>query len=135
MMMHVSRRLARYHDGQLAPADAQAVEAHVARCARCRRELDEIRFAAGLVRKLAVVAAPASLWTAIDNALSARAPRRLLMPGLRWATACLAAILAIGAGAYWYTSRVAGPWEVALNDEGTTRMAEGEWVETAASTW
>ena len=132
-MMHVSRRLARYHDGQLAPADAQAVEAHVARCARCRRELDEIRFAAGLVRKLAVVAAPASLWTAIDNALSARAPRRLLMPGLRWATACLAAILAIGAGAYWYTSRVAGPWEVALNDEGTTRMAEGEWVETAAS--
>jgi len=132
-MMHVSRRLARYHDGQLAPGDAQSVERHLARCARCRRELDEIRFASDLVRQLAVQTAPASVWPAIDDALSTARTRSPLMPVLRWAAVCVVTILAIGAGAYWYSTRVAGPWEVALDDTRTTRMAEGEWIETTAS--
>jgi FecR protein/Putative zinc-finger len=132
-MMHVSRRLARYHDGQLAPADAQSVERHLARCARCRRELDEIRFAAELVRQLAVRTAPSSLWPAIEDALAAPQSRSLRMPVLRWAAASLVAIVVIGAGAYWYASRLAGPWEVALDNAGPTRMSEGQWIETAAS--
>jgi FecR protein/Putative zinc-finger len=131
-MMHVSRRLARYHDGQLAPADAQSVERHLARCARCRRELDEIRFAAELVRQLAVRTAPSSLWPAIEDALAAPQSRSF-MPVLRWAAASLVAIVVIGAGAYWYASRLAGPWEVALDNAGPTRMSEGQWIETAAS--
>jgi predicted anti-sigma-YlaC factor YlaD len=133
LILHASRRLAGYLDGQLSPAEAKAVRTHLAHCARCRRELDEMRVAAALVRQLAVRTAPASLWSAIDDALAAPRPRSFSMPALRWATACLVAIIAVGAAAYWYSSRVAGAWEVALDDRGPTRMAEGEWIETAAS--
>lgn len=137
-MLHVSRRLARYYDGQLAPDQVRVVEAHLARCARCRHELDEIRFAAGLVRQLALVRAPDALWDAIDGALAAPPPRRLLVPRLQWAAAALVAILAVGAVvgtvAYWYASRVTGPWEVVLDEaDRSIRMAEGEWIATTAS--
>jgi predicted anti-sigma-YlaC factor YlaD len=134
MMLHVSRRLARYHDGQLAPAQARAVDVHLARCARCRRELEEIRFAAGLIRRLALVQAPATLWRSIDQALTAAEPRPHLLPRLRWAAAALVAVLGIGSGVSWFASRAAGPWEVLLDDAaGSIRMAEGEWIETSAS--
>jgi len=55
------------------------------------------------------------------------------MPVLRWAAASLVALVVIVAGAYWYASRVTGPWEVALDNAGPTRMSEGQWIETAAS--
>jgi Putative zinc-finger/FecR protein len=129
---HVSRRLTAYLDGQLSPAAAQSVKAHLVRCARCRQELDEMRFAASLVRQLAVRHAPAAVWPAIDGAVAAPQPQSRAIPALRWATACAVAALAVGAGLYWYSSRVASRWEVVLNDRAT-RMADGEWIETASS--
>jgi hypothetical protein len=161
-MTHPSRDLAPYADGQLPPGKRRAVEAHLAACARCRAELDDIQFAAGLVRQVAIVTAPASVWTSIEHAIdgskgrtsSSHAalsttshPSLFEMPALRWAVASLVMLVAVGGAAYWYTGRspsndrprVEGigtaSWEVTRLDAGggTARMAAGEWVETGGA--
>lgn len=55
-----------YHDGELAPDRAAAVEAHCDRCAECRSVLDEL---AAAERLLAAVPAPEmqrSVWSRVD---------------------------------------------------------------------
>ena len=128
---HVSRKLARYCDGQLAAAEARAVEAHLASCARCRAERDEIRFAAGLLRQLKVISPPDALWSNIASQVE-RGRRRPAMP-LRpaWAWAALLAIAIVGT--MWVLRTPARPWQVASLSDGpavTRTMAAGEWVET-----
>ena len=143
LTMHVSRQLARYCDGQAAPDEARRIEAHLTSCERCRRERDDIRFAAGLVRQLAVVTAPVSVWHAIDAQLEA--PRRRSEQSRRWmlapalAFAWVLAIVAAGAAAYWFANpAVDQPWQVATlkpaSEPSTGRLAEGAWVETDATT-
>lgn len=132
---HVSRRLAAYVDGQLGAADVHAVEVHLARCERCRADLDEIRFASNLVRQLAVEPAPETLWPAIDAELASRAsgavssPDRSMAPVWKWAPVVLVLTVA-GAGAYWYSTRTSSVWHVERTDRGVTRMAAGQWIET-----
>jgi len=141
--MHVSGQLARYCDGQAAPEEVRRIEAHLTSCERCRRERDDIRFAAGLVRQLAVVTAPVSVWHAIDAQIDA--PRRgseqprgwTLAPAL--AFAWVLAIVAAGAAAYWFANpTVDQPWQVATlkpaTGPSTGRLAEGAWVETDTTT-
>ncbi len=130
---HVEKLLTRYCDGELSVADAQRVDAHLGGCARCRATLDEIRFSASLVRQLSSVSAPPSVWNGIEAAL-VQPERRgwpRSVPVLRWATACLV-VLAVTGSAYWWTRDDAPkPWEVThAADQGTRRMAAGEWVET-----
>lgn len=133
---HPSKRLAAYCDGQLPAAEARALEAHLADCARCRAACDEIRFAASLVRQLPLVSAPISVWNGIaaqlDRSPSASVGRRSI---LRPAFACLAVAAAAGLAAYLTAWPSARPWVVAQLDEGgvTQRMAPGEWVETDAT--
>ena len=129
---HVEKLLTRYCDGELSAADAQRVDAHVATCDRCRHTLEDIRFSATLVRQLSTVAAPPTVWTGIDAALSQ--PRRdgWVLPGVavRWAFACVVVLAA--AGVFWsMRDDASGPWEVARTADGETRrMDAGEWVET-----
>jgi hypothetical protein len=160
--MHVSRQLARYCDGQLSGNAARKIEAHLAACERCRRERDDIRFAAGLVRQLAVVTAPVSVWHAIDAHLDAPGPSSRLRSSLDrlgmtsskvegsgqardWmlapalALAWVLAIVAAGAAAYWFANGpIDQPWQVAtLTSTGvpsTGRLAEGAWLETDTMT-
>jgi hypothetical protein len=130
---HVSRQLARYCDGQLSDAEARTVDAHLASCERCRKERDQVRFAAGLIRQLKTVSAPATVWEGISTQLDSRqAPQRWLTP--RLAVAWLLGLLAVGAAAYWSIRQPdSRPWEVArLSDGVRTNMAVGEWVETDA---
>lgn len=142
LTLHVSRQLARYCDGQVTVDEARRIDAHLARCERCRRERDDIRFAAGLVRQLTAVNAPASIWPAIDARLdgaasSASSRRWMLAPAL--AVAWVLAIVAAGTGAYWFANApVDQPWQVATltptSGSATGRLAEGAWVETDPST-
>ena len=144
---HVSRQLARYCDGQVAAGEARRIDAHLAVCARCRQEHDDIRFAAGIVRQLAGVAAPAPIWDAIDAQLGAQASSARLDPGptRRWmlapalGLAWVLAIVAAGVAAYWMANgSVDQPWEVATlrpaTAPSTGRLAEGAWVETDMTT-
>ena len=144
--MHVSRELARYCDGQATPDEARRIEAHLTSCDRCRRERDDMLFAAGLVRQLAVVTAPVSVWHGIDSQLDARRAGQAAGPrSHRWtlapalAFAWLLAIVAAGAAAYWFANpTVDQPWQVATltpaSGPSTGRLAEGAWVETDATT-
>jgi hypothetical protein len=138
---HVSRQLARYCDGQVTAGEARRIEAHLARCERCRRERDDIQFAAGLMRQLAVVPAPVSVWNAIDAQLDGagaanRSRRWMLAPAL--AVAWVLAIVAAGIGAYRFSNATADqPWQVATlrptSGPSIGRLAEGAWVETDPS--
>jgi hypothetical protein len=129
---HVSRQLARYCDGQLGAAEARLVDAHLASCARCRMEREEIRFAAGLIRQLTVAAAPDAIWAGIARQLDTGPTRRSweLRPALVWAAA-VALVAVVGV---WVLRAPERPWDVATLTQGatsTSRMAAGEWVETA----
>ena len=53
-----------YHDGELSPEDARRLEGHLAQCAVCARELDELR---RLSRVLAGAAAPDAPATVIER--------------------------------------------------------------------
>ena len=127
---HASRELGPYCDGQLAAARRRAVDAHLAECARCRAELDDIRFAAGLVRQLATVTPPASVWTSIEHALEGKSGQNKgadpffesIFPRVRWAVASLVVLLAVGGSAYWYAGRPPVP---ALRVGGTSESKGG----------
>lgn len=55
-MAHVEADLLAYLDGELSPADTQAVEAHLTHCPSCMAVLDELRtLAAGMTETLPVV--------------------------------------------------------------------------------
>jgi predicted anti-sigma-YlaC factor YlaD len=126
---HVDDSLPRYCDGELSAADRQRIDAHLAACARCRTALEEIQFAASVVRQLEIVSAPPSVWNGIVAAgLQTRRPRA---GAYRWAFACVVVLAMVGAG-YWLTrGTTSKPWEVAqARDGGTRRMAAGEWVDT-----
>ena len=132
---HPTRRLVAYCDGQLAGAEARAIEAHVAGCDRCRRQCEEIRFAASVLRQLTVASPPSSVWNALDGRLRtpAAAPGRLL----DWQIAVAAGIvLLIASGVYWQLRPTGALWQIALTQPGrseTIRKSAGEWVETTAA--
>jgi len=62
-------RLSEYVDGELAPAEAAACEAHLAGCAECRKLQDDLRRLAGEVRALAPRPPARDLWPGIAGEL------------------------------------------------------------------
>ena len=79
-MSHVESDLLAYLDGELSPADTQAVEAHVARCPSCMATLNELRaLATGMAVTLPVlyesVHLPAEAEARIRDALTAERAR------------------------------------------------------------
>jgi len=148
------RRLAEFCDGRLTEVEAGRASGHVEDCARCRASVDDFRFAAGMVRQLAVVQAPESMWHSIEESVWGAIPpasterfRRQSTRGadshlgrvpafgrLGLATAALVAVLALSAS-YWFVTRETGSgWKVARQN-GTTsvdRLAVGDALETDA---
>jgi predicted anti-sigma-YlaC factor YlaD len=129
---HVEKSLTRYCDGELSAADQQRVDAHLAACARCRTALETIRVSATVLRHLARVSAPPSVWHGIEAAMTEPQSQRMRIATLRWAAAAAIVVLLTGSAAYWWNRETAArPWEVAHATDGATRrMAAGEWVET-----
>ncbi len=99
---HVTQHLSAYCQGEL-PADlTPAVERHLANCARCQKEQQEIKRGIALAQQLQVGLAPAKLWTAVSQALAAP-PRPARM---NWQPAvALLAIFAIGLGGWFWVQR------------------------------
>jgi hypothetical protein len=154
---HVSLHLVAYADGQVEADVRRRVDAHLAGCARCRQELEGIQSTAGLLRRMALVRAPDTLWPSIEGSLRARPAhvsvgrpgpaeaghpgpaeaghyvrhRWLAAPTLRWPMA--AAVIAVLAGAgYWKATRAT--WDViAPGATVASRLAEGSWIETTTS--
>lgn len=82
---HVSRDLSAYAHEELAPAESSRVAAHLARCARCRAEFDEIQEGVALAQGLSRESAPEFLWEAIERQIEepGRAPVAQ-PPGWKW---------------------------------------------------
>jgi hypothetical protein len=80
MMCHdVREQLSALIDDALASHERETLDAHLATCADCRRELEQLRATAALLRRLPVVRAPAGF---VDRVMTAAHrppwPRRLL---------------------------------------------------------
>ncbi len=133
---HVKQHLSAYAHGELAAGEAERVAAHLAACARCRAEFEEIKFGIRLAESLPAASAPAALWDGIEAALSSTSktkrhdasqtkqrdtvslpppPRFGFFHGWRrFAVATAAACFVLLAGAAWfYFAPPRAGWEVA----------------------
>jgi hypothetical protein len=137
---HPSRWIPAYCDGQLPPKKARTIAAHLERCERCRRECDEVRFAAALLREMRIEPAPDDLWTAIERHLGERETSSSSRWSFRRPLVAVGALLVllIGGVIYRQSQRFGGAsWEVTIVDNGASRTArqpDGAWIQTSAST-
>jgi anti-sigma factor RsiW len=108
-----------YHDGELPPADAQAVARHIAQCPSCRTELERLQ---AISKWLSAAPQPAIPPAAVDRLRRSVRPRRdrLVLRTTKALTAAAAAVLLVCAGALWRGRQAgAGPiqrradWETA----------------------
>jgi hypothetical protein len=136
---HPSRWIPAYCDGQLPAGKARAVAAHLERCERCRREYDEVRFAASVLRELPPVTAPEDVWRSIERGLGRDEASASSRWPPRWQVVAVGAliVLLIGGLAYREAQLRRSSWEVTMVTAGasrTTRQPEGTWIQTSAST-
>lgn len=134
---HVSGLLPLVESGELAPSARARVERHLAGCARCREELEDVRFAAGVIRRVARVPAPDAIWVGLNAALDRRAAQdrgngtRWASTGWRWpAVAATAAAVALTVAIYSTRSRP-GDERWTVTGPGVAAATTGDWVETA----
>jgi hypothetical protein len=150
-----SAQLHDYVDGELAPADAQALQAHVARCAACQHTLDSLRaLRAATVALPRQVAPGRDLWAGIEAELGTpgagaasatssgqmlsfprRRPLQWLLPCGIAASMAFAIVVASRTAAArdpaWNVASLAGVPRVdqrAIVETGQLRV--GEWLET-----
>ena len=67
---HVKQQLTAYAHGELSAPETNRIAAHLGKCARCRREFEEINFAISLAERLPAQVAPDALWDNIEAALA-----------------------------------------------------------------
>ncbi|PYP51145.1 MAG: hypothetical protein DMD45_08855 [Gemmatimonadetes bacterium] len=100
-MSHVDDGLLHaYLDGELSPAEAQGVDAHLAQCSECRRRLEEERALIARAAELLALAAPPDRELPPFRAGDVKPPTRLwwhVRLPLAWAATVL---LALGIGTY-----------------------------------
>src|ERR1700677_4823537 len=110
---HVSRQLAAHIDGELSPQKADQVAHHLARCADCLAEREQVKYGMDALDQLALVEPPDAIWMSIEAAL--RQPRA---PVRQWRLAFAAsAILVLAGAAYWTaTHRPGVRWDVVRID-------------------
>jgi hypothetical protein len=136
------RDIAGYCDGRLDQADRDWATRHLSDCDRCRRAIEEHRFAAALVGRLDIARAPDSVWTAIESSLNA-SQRRLEGTRRRIDWFALAATILVGIGvAVFFATRSTRPegqsrvgWTVTALDGaiGASHLGVGESLETNES--
>ncbi len=121
-------------DGDLSPAEAAEVGAHVASCAACARAKAEIERMVAAARALAEPEPPPALWTRIaanlPNPDEAPAPRRrwrwIALPSLGLAAAAAVVLLLV--------ARRGGPSDAALlaDAQSEFQQAEAHYARAAA---
>jgi predicted anti-sigma-YlaC factor YlaD len=140
---HVAGQLAAHIDDRLTQPGARQVEVHLAQCAQCRAEREQVKFGMDVLDRLPRVEAPATIWLSIEAALrEQRSPK--MSAARRWrlafaGTAVLAllcvvySIVAHQAGMRWDVVRIDGsPTVDAKPLHGAGKIGAGQWIETNA---
>ena len=141
-MLHVckhTRQVSAYYDGELPPEERSLLEAHIAQCTTCSRELAQLR---SLSRILAGAKMPdlpaAALERLYGGAVAAREHTVLRMA--KMLTAAAAAIIVVCAGWLWDGSGepetqplAVSPWEraaVTLRDDTSSGEPQqiAQWI-------
>lgn len=151
---HVSKKLSAYHHGELVATERQRVAAHLAQCAACRAEYEQVAFGAQMAAQMAAqcktAPAAAQMWEAVAAQLAAQAVQEFeqtrqakpFTPRFKFAlAACAVAVLAISVVTWQLYRRATAPaWEVEtlagmprigaqiINKAGRLRV--GEWLTT-----
>lgn len=93
MSAHLDDALSAYLDDELAPAARREAEAHLAACAACRLELDEVSAVRTAVRALPVHSCPPGLWDEVIEQVVPRPGRRAVWAAVAAAAAVIALLL------------------------------------------
>lgn len=138
MTCNQTSQLDRYHDGELAPVEREAIEGHLRACDQCRQRLAELKSLSSLIRTARLAEMPARLAIRFDRCRqTARDEGILRLAG--WMTAAAAAVL-IGAllighadqgatasqPAIWQTVAVTPSAD--LPDSENSDLAVAEWM-------
>lgn len=141
---HVSHQLAAHIDGELASAEAQRVELHLAQCEHCRAEHEQVRFGMMCLEHLLTAEAPGAIWTSIAGLIPEQRLRKS-HPVQRWRLVfvALAVTVVVSAACWMLSRRPETQWEViqihGVPAVGTkpihsvARIGAGEWIETDSS--
>ena len=124
-----NRQVSAYHDGELPEEERVRLEAHVARCASCARELEELRELSRALSGTHIPGAPAAVFERWHGTV-ATVRERVLIGMAEALTAAAAVVLAACASWVWYGSgkteasvTMPNTWELAavgVGDESTT---------------
>ena len=134
-------RLSEYLDGELAPDERAAIEAHLPACAECRAVLDDLERVVGRARTLDERFPERDLWPGIAERIGQRrpAPRRwsFSLPQL---AAASVALVALSGGAGWLLrpspagpASVAGPVSSPVVRTVSDRPARGRGYDEAVA--
>jgi predicted anti-sigma-YlaC factor YlaD len=156
---HVSKQLSAFHHGELNARERQRVEAHLASCAPCRAEYEQIAFGAQMAAQMAAHCkeapaptqlCPAPLWEDLIDQLDAQAEREFAQtrqakqftPRFKLALAVGATAILVVSVVSWqlYRRATAPAWEVetlagmprigAQIINKVGRLRVGEWLTT-----
>jgi predicted anti-sigma-YlaC factor YlaD len=86
-MQHINQMLDEYYDGELSPARRRQVEAHLAKCADCRAELEQKRRLSALLQEVPLpdaFSSPQLFNAQIALRLERRQVERSRYPGAAW---------------------------------------------------
>jgi hypothetical protein len=121
-------RLSEYIDGELAPSERRALEAHLPDCAECRADVDALRAVIARARSLTDAPPTSDLWPDVATRIGARRAGRTTLATRRFAftlpqlvAASLALIVASG-GMVWL-ARMGGPTTDFPSVLGEVRLA------------
>jgi hypothetical protein len=121
-------RLSEYIDGELAPSERRALEAHLPDCADCRADVDALRAVIARARSLTDTPPTSDLWPDVATRIGARRAGRTTLATRRFAftlpqlvAASLALIVASG-GMVWL-ARMGGPTTDFPSVLGEVRLA------------
>jgi ferric-dicitrate binding protein FerR (iron transport regulator) len=126
MFGHVTKNLTAYHHGELSEAQRRRVEAHTAKCSRCRAELEQVGFAVSMAGSLF----PRSARIRRPARRELRVATLFSTGGVRFAVVAAAVILTVSLYA-WRQSRLPF-WEVNFANK-VSRLRVGEWFETTGA--
>ncbi|HSK64348.1 MAG TPA: FecR domain-containing protein [Pyrinomonadaceae bacterium] len=144
---HVTKDISAYCHGELPPEVSRQFAEHVMSCAKCRRELEEIKQGIKLAEQLPRLEATEALWEGIEARLGEEHPVTASSRSWRLRVAAVAAVVVIaGVVGVWYLGSDGSrrkSWQVQslggaprigsqrISKEG--RLGIGEWLETDES--